>query len=245
MATTAAGGWAGGAGGPGRSPAPARPAARRAAGRRDTGRRRGGGLEGPSPDRLIAAYARGAFPAADPASGALVWRSPDPRAVLPLDGLRVASKLAKLVRCGRFEIRSDTAFEAVVRACAELGRGREEAWLDERLVRAHTRLHRLGLAHSVEAWRDGALVGGLYGAALGAAFFGESMFHRAAAGGSGASKVCLVALVERLRAGGFELLDVQYLTPHLERFGCVEIPRAEYLERLGRALRRPARWAAG
>ncbi len=193
--------------------------------------------EGPSPDELIAAYASGVIPAADPGR-----ETPDPCAILPLDGLRVSRKLAKLVRSGRFEIRTDTAFGAVLRGCAEPGPGRQEVWLDAPLIRAYTRLHERGLAHSIEAWRDGALVGGLYGVGLGAAFFGESMFHRPEAGGSGASQVCLVALVERLRAGGFELLDVQYLTPHLARFGCIEIPRAEYLGRLARALRRRASW---
>lgn len=228
----------------GAGPRGPRPRARRAREASTAANRRRSSLPGPSPDRLIAAYAAGAFPMADPASGEIVWQTPDPRAVLPLDGLRVPSGLAKLVRSGRFEIRADTAFEAVVRFCAELGPRREEAWLDERLIRAQVRLHRLGLAHSLEAWRDGVLVGGLYGVAIGAAFFGESMFHRAAAGGSDASKVCLVALVERLRAGGFELLDLQYLTPHLERFGGVEIPGTEYQERLESALRRQASWAA-
>lgn len=196
----------------------------------------------PTPEALLAGYRSGAFALPNRETGEVEWLSPDPRAILPLDGLRVPHSLAGVARSGRFEIRSDTAFEAVVRACAEPRPGREELWLDEPTVRAHNRLHELGMAHSVEAWRGGALVGGLFGVQLGAAFFGESMFHRAELGGRDASKVCLIRLVEWLCAGGFELLEVQYLTPHLARLGCVEIPRADYLQRLERALGRRASW---
>jgi len=195
-----------------------------------------------TPEALIAAYRRGEFAMADGETGELEWRDPDPRAILPLDGIRVARRLARVERAGRFAIRVDTDFAAVLRACAKPRPGSEEVWIDTRLARAFTRLHELGVAHSVEAWRDGALVGGLFGVRLGAAFFGESMFHRAELGGRDASKVCLVRLVEGLVAGGFELLDVQYLTPHLASLGCVEIPRRDYLERLGRALRAAADW---
>jgi leucyl/phenylalanyl-tRNA--protein transferase len=201
-------------------------------------------LQDPTPDLLISAYTRGVFPMADARTGELVWLSPDPRAILPLDELRVSRSLARVVRSGRFEIRTDTAFELVMRACAESRPDRDETWIDDRLIRAYTALHALGLAHSVEAWREGELVGGLYGVQVGAAFCGESMFHRPELGGTDASKVCLVRLVEWLRAGSFQLLDVQFMTPHLARLGCVEISREAYLERLGRALRRWGDWPA-
>jgi leucyl/phenylalanyl-tRNA--protein transferase len=129
-----------------------------------------------------------------------------------------------------------------MRACAESRKGRESTWIDERLVQAYTELHALGLAHSVEAWRDGELVGGLYGVHVGAAFCGESMFSRPERGGTDASKVCLVRLVDWLVEGGFQLLDVQFQSPHLERLGCIEIPRDAYLERLARALQRWGTW---
>jgi leucyl/phenylalanyl-tRNA--protein transferase len=201
-------------------------------------------LQDPTPDLLISAYTRGVFPMADARTGELVWLSPDPRAILPLDQLRVSRSLARVVRSGRFEIRTDTAFELVMRACAESRPDRDETWIDDRLIRAYTALHALGLAHSVEAWREGELVGGLYGVQVGAAFCGESMFHRPELGGTDASNVCLVRLVEWLRAGSFQLLDVQFMTPHLARLGCVEISREAYLERLGRALRRWGDWPA-
>jgi leucyl/phenylalanyl-tRNA--protein transferase len=131
-------------------------------------------LQDPTPDLLISAYTRGVFPMADARTGELVWLSPDPRAILPLDELRVSRSLARVVRSGRFEIRTDTAFELVMRACAESRPDRDETWIDDRLIRAYTALHALGLAHSVEAWREGELVGGLYGVQVGAAFCGES-----------------------------------------------------------------------
>jgi leucyl/phenylalanyl-tRNA--protein transferase len=194
-----------------------------------------------SPDLLLHAYAIGAFPMADPdAGGQIGWYAPDPRGVIPLDGFRVPRSLRRVVRQGRFEVRTDTAFEAVVRACAAPARGRETTWISSDIVAAYTALHARGAAHSVECWRGGALVGGLYGVALGGAFFGESMFHRE----TDASKVALVHLVDRLRAGGFALLDTQWTTDHLARFGAVEIPREVYERRLARALRLPARWRA-
>ena len=181
----------------------------------------------------------------DPQSGRVEWYSPDPRAVIPLDRFHVPKSLARALRKNPFALASDSAFEAVMRCCAEARSDRRETWIDERLIEAYVELFRLGLAHSVEAWRDGELVGGLYGVALGGAFFGESMFSRPERGGTDASKICLVELVARLRAGRFSLLDTQFRTPHLERFGCVELPRAEYLERLELALARRARWPAG
>jgi leucyl/phenylalanyl-tRNA--protein transferase len=202
-------------------------------------------LQKPTAELLIRAYTRGIFPMVDSRTGEIVWLSPDPRAILPLGGLRVSQSLARTLRRGVFEIRSDTCFERVMRACAESRPGRRGTWIDERLVAAYTELHQLGLAHSVEAWRDGQLVGGLYGVHVGAVFCGESMFSRPELGGTDASKVCLVRLVEWLVSGGFQLLDVQFQSPHLERLGCVEIAREEYLDRLARALQRFGTWPGG
>lgn len=176
--------------------------------------------------------------------GAIHWYSPDPRGVLPLDGLRVSKSLRRRIAQQPFELRADTRFEGVMRACARARPGREETWIDERLIDAYVGLHRQGCAHSVEAWRGGDLVGGLYGVSLGGAFFGESMFSLPEAGGTDASKICLVELVETLRAGGFRLLDTQFWTPHLGRLGVVEISREVYLRRLGDALEHPGRWPA-
>ena len=188
-----------------------------------------------SPDLLIAAYSEGVFPMALD-DGEIGWFSPDPRGVLPLDTFHVPSRLARVIRQGTFEVRIDTAFEAVMRACAK--RPDDGTWISEAIVAAYVRLFELGLAHSVETWRAGELVGGLYGVHLGRAFFGESMFHRE----TDASKVALAALVGRLNARGFTLLDTQWRTPHLEQFGAVEIPRDEYLRRLGVALAGRARF---
>lgn len=199
-------------------------------------------LERPNAELLLRAYARGIFPMVDPRTGALDYYSPDPRAVIPLDAFHVPKSLARVAKSGVFEIRTDAAFEQVIRACAESRPGRPETWLDERLIRPYLELHEHGFAHSVEAWREGRLVGGLYGVHLGAAFFGESMFSRPEEGGRDSSKVCLVTLIEWLRAGGFHLLDTQFRTQHLDRFGCVEIPREEYLDRLEEALARHGRW---
>jgi len=164
--------------------------------------------------------------------GSIGWFSPDPRGVIPLDHFHLPSRLARVLRQGRFEIAVDSAFEDVMRACAD---DRDEGtWISDEILECYTALHRLGLAHSVEVRRGDDLVGGLYGVHLGGAFFGESMFHRV----TDASKVALAMLVDRLVRHGFELLDVQWLTPHLERFGAVAIPRREYLARLARALKR-------
>ncbi|MDP7030281.1 MAG: leucyl/phenylalanyl-tRNA--protein transferase [Phycisphaerales bacterium] len=188
------------------------------------------------PELLIDAYLQGCFPMADPQSGDLEWYRPDPRAIIELDGLRVSRSLARTCRSGLLDIRRDTAFEDVVAACAAARPGREDTWIDARIARACAALHEAGLAHSLEAWKDGRLVGGLYGVRLGGAFFGESMFSDPAAGGRDASKVCLVHLVEHLRAIGAALLDIQFLTPHLERLGGVEIPAAVYQRRLKAAV---------
>jgi leucyl/phenylalanyl-tRNA--protein transferase len=196
--------------------------------------------ERPDATLLAWAYRQGIFPMAEPESGGIDWYSPDPRAVIPLEAFHVPRSLARVVRQGRFQIRSDTAFEVVMRRCA--GGRAEGSWIDERLVRAYVDLHRRGGAHSVEAWRDDELVGGLYGVHLGGAFFGESMFCRPDIGGRDASKVCLVHLVQRLRDRGFSLLDTQFWNPHMAQFNCVEIPRREYLRRLGAALRQRCAW---
>lgn len=161
-------------------------------------------------------------------TGAIEWFSPDPRGILPLDGFHIPHDLERVVRKGMFEIRFDTAFARVIDRCAE----RPETWINREISESYIHLHELGHAHSVEAWQEGRLAGGLYGVAIGGAFFGESMFHNV----RDASKAALCALVERLRAQRFALLDTQWLTPHLERFGGVEIPRQEYLFRLARAV---------
>ena len=185
------------------------------------------------PELLIAAYSSGWFPmAVEP--GEIRWYSPDPRGVIPLGAFHLPARLARVIRRGVFDIAVDRAFESVIRACAESDRKDDDpgTWIDDEILESYVELHRLGLAHSVETWRDGRLVGGLYGVALGGAFFGESMFHVE----TNASKAALAALVERLRARGFLLLDIQWVTPHLEQFGAIEVPRAHYLEQLAEAL---------
>jgi leucyl/phenylalanyl-tRNA--protein transferase len=187
-------------------------------------------------DELLLAYANGWFPMADD-DRRVRWYSPDPRGILPLDRFHVPRRLARTIRQRRFEIRVDTAFREVIEACA---RDREDGtWISREIVETYVALHERGFAHSVEAWQDGRLAGGLYGVALLGAFFGESMFHRV----RDASKVALVALIERLRERGYRLLDVQWLTDHLEQFGAIEIPRAEYLRRLSDALQVECRFA--
>ncbi len=186
-----------------------------------------------TPELLLAAYAQGVFPM--DVEGEIRWFLPDPRAILPLESFHASRNLRQLCRSGRFEVRTDTAFDAVIRACGDRPEG---TWISEEIVAAYTALHRIGVAHSVEAFDGGALAGGLYGVAMGGAFFGESMFHRR----RDASKVALVSLVERLRARGFALLDVQFITPHLKRFGAVEISCEAYLKRLASVVRRDCCW---
>jgi leucyl/phenylalanyl-tRNA---protein transferase len=172
--------------------------------------------------------------------GVVRWYSPDPRGIIPLERFHVPARLRRVVRSGRFEIAIDRAFAEVIRACAAAEREPDDpgTWISEEIEESYLALHREGAAHSVEAWQHGRLVGGLYGVALGGAFFGESMFHRA----TDASKVALVALVERLRVRGFTLLDTQWVTGHLEQFGAIEVRRADYLRLLEASLRRPARF---
>ena len=167
--------------------------------------------------------------------GEIRWYSPDPRGVLPLNEVHIPRRLARVARQGRFRIAIDTAFGDVIRACAAEDRDPEDAgtWIDDQIIESYTALHDQGVAHSVEAWNGDRLVGGLYGVALRGTFFGESMFHRE----TDDSKVALVALVERLRARGYTLLDTQWVTPHLEQFGAIEIPRDDYLKLLKDSLR--------
>jgi leucyl/phenylalanyl-tRNA--protein transferase len=186
-----------------------------------------------APDRLLFAYSRGIFPM--DVEGTIYWFNPDPRAILPLEAFHVPRRLARIVSQGLFEVRMDSAFVEVMRGCARPAPGREDTWISEEIVAAYTRLHELGFAHSVEVWQGGELAGGLYGVAINSFFAGESMFSRV----TDASKVALVHLVERMQQRGFLLLDVQFMTEHLRRFGAVEISRRQYRQRLARALARP------
>ena len=182
------------------------------------------------PDFLLMAYGRGYFPMADPKSREIHWYSPDPRAIFDLKAFHIPRSLSLTVKKRPFEIKIDNAFESVMRQCGE----REETWISEELVQSYVTLHRLGFAHSVECWRENGLVGGLYGVSIAGAFFGESMFSVE----KDTSKVALVHLVDRLRERAFELLDTQFLTTHLARFGAKEIPRKEYLTKLEKALKK-------
>jgi leucyl/phenylalanyl-tRNA---protein transferase len=186
-----------------------------------------------TPDILVRAYAAGVFPMAESADDPeLFWVDPRRRGILPLDAFHVPRRLRRVVRRRIFEIRCDSAFEDVIRACAEAVDKRPNTWINDEIVRLYTALFARGAAHTVECWRNGKVVGGLYGVSLGAVFFGESMFSRE----TDASKVALVHLVARLRFGGFRLLDTQFLTPHLARFGGIEISRARYHRLLAEAL---------
>ena len=182
-----------------------------------------------TPEGVELAYRHGIFPMADEASDEVLWFRPDPRAIMSLEGFHVSRSLARTIRRARFEIRIDTDFEGVMRGCADR---REGSWISERFIEVYGALHAAGKAHSVEVWHEDRLAGGTYGVALGSAFMAESMFHRV----TDASKVALAALVERLRERRFALLDVQYVTPHLESLGAVEITRREYERRLEAAL---------
>ena len=177
-----------------------------------------------SPALLIEGYLQGVFPMGME-NGEIGWFSPDPRAIIPLDdSFHVPHGLKSVLRRGVFELRVNQSFEEVMRACA----ARDETWITKEIIESYCELQRRGFAHSVEAWRQGRLAGGLYGVAIGGAFFGESMFHRE----TDASKVALHGLVERLRDRGFMLLDTQWTTPHLRQFGAMEITRRQYLRRL-------------
>jgi leucyl/phenylalanyl-tRNA--protein transferase len=186
------------------------------------------------PDYLLSAYSQGWFPMAHD-DGELYWHDPDPRAILPLNEFHISRSLKRTIKKDVFQIRLNTAFVDVMAGCAAPALGREETWINEDIFEAYIHLHRLGYAHSVEAWHNDKLVGGLYGVALGGLFAGESMFSRE----RDASKVALVYLVAHLKKRGFLLLDIQYMTEHLRQFGAVEIPAETYKARLQMALRLP------
>ena len=187
-----------------------------------------------TPDILLQAYAAGIFPMAEGADDPeLFWVDPTRRGIIPLDGFHIPRRLKRVLRQARFTIRVDTAFTEVIRCCAEASETRPTTWINDEIIRLYSALAGLNAAHSVECWREDTLVGGLYGVSLGAAFFGESMFSCA----TDASKIALVHLVARLRLGGYQLLDTQWLTPHLQQFGGIEISRAHYHRLLADALR--------
>ena len=188
-----------------------------------------------SPQILLSAYCQGVFPMAQD-DGRIYWYDPDPRAIIPLDRFHIPRSLQRTIRRQQFNIRIDSAFTAVLQACAASAPGREETWISPDIIQAYTRLHRLGFAHSVEAWQGNELVGGLYGVAIGGFFAGESMFSRV----RDSSKVALAFLVAHLNERQFCLLDTQFMTEHLRRFGAIEIPAADYKMRLGRAMLTPA-----
>lgn len=194
-----------------------------------------------TPELVVRAYRAGLFPMAESrGSGRLYWLDPALRGVLPLDGFHLPRRLARTALSDRFAVTADRDFAGVIAGCAEPAPGRPDTWINPEIERLFSTLFAMGDAHSVEVSQDGRLVGGLYGVALGGAFFGESMFSRA----RDASKVALVHLVARLRLGGFTLLDTQFLTAHLSQFGASEIPKDEYRRRLAAALDVPARWIA-
>lgn len=189
------------------------------------------------PELLLRAYATGVFPMAESADDPEVfWVRPDLRGIIPLDSFHVPASLEKTIRRGVFDVKANTAFEKVMMGCAAARESRPSTWINKTIFEAYTSLHRAGHCHSVEAWYDGELAGGLYGVSLGSAFFGESMFSNR----TDASKVCLVWLVRHLRQRGFTLLDTQFTTEHLRRFGAVDVPRKAYEKLLEGALRKTA-----
>jgi len=178
---------------------------------------------------LLRAYANGYFPMAEPQTGEIGWFHPDPRAILPLDGFHLSRSLKKVIDKKNFRVSFDTAFDSVMAGCAD----RDDTWISDEIFRVYGQLFNLGYGHSVEVWHEGELAGGLYGVALGGAFFAESKFHRV----TNASKVAVWALVERMKKSGMSLLEVQYLTPHLASLGAIEVTDREYKRRLRDALR--------
>lgn len=194
-----------------------------------------------TPELIVRAYSAGIFPMAEDASDDdLFWVSPELRGIIPLDGFHASKSLRKAMRKSKWAIRVDSDWDGVIEGCATVGQDRHSTWINQTIRSVYGELFRRGIAHTVEVWHDTQLVGGLYGLAIGGAFFGESMFHRR----TDASKMAMAHLVDRLNAGGFDLLDTQFLTDHLASLGGIEIPRAEYEDRLGRALRRKGDWAA-
>nr|WP_314259734.1 leucyl/phenylalanyl-tRNA--protein transferase [uncultured Devosia sp.] len=194
-----------------------------------------------TPELIIRAYRAGIFPMSEDAEDEdLFWVSPEMRGVIPLDGFRLSTSLRKAIRKSGFEVRVDTDFAGVIHGCATVGADRDSTWINRTIRQVYGELFRRGVAHTVEVWDGEDLVGGLYGLAIGGAFFGESMFHRR----TNASKIAMAHLVERLRAGGFVLLDTQFVTDHLASLGGIEIPRNQYEERLAEALQIEGDWSA-
>jgi len=186
-----------------------------------------------TPEILLRAYAAGLFPMAESADDPdIYWVQPQLRGVIPLEDFHISRSLAKAIRAKPFDIRFDTAFDDVIEACAQSTEGRPTTWINPLILLLYKELHRMGYTHSVEAWEGDTLVGGLYGVSLGSAFFGESMFSRR----TNASKICLVALVERLKANAFTLLDTQFTTEHLKTFGAIDVPRKQYEKLLAEAM---------
>ncbi len=192
-----------------------------------------------TPELLLCAYANGIFPMADDRDDPVIqWIDPHHRGIIPLDRYHISRSLKRVIRQQRFELRANTAFEAVIKSCAECRPDRPRTWLNDQLIELYCTLHDRHYAHSVECWSDDRLVGGVYGLSLGGAFFGESMFSRA----RDASKVALASLIERLKQGDYRLLDTQFVTDHLKRFGAIQIPRDAYIRRLREALLVEARF---
>lgn len=193
-------------------------------------------MKRPSPQLVISAYTQGAFPMAHPEEdGRIYWYAPDPRALLPIEDFHVPRRLGQTVRKEPFDICINRDFEGVIEGCAAPRKTQKKTWISSGLAEVYAELHRLGFVHTVEAWDDGELVGGLYGVAIGGLFAGESMFYRK----TDASKVCLVHLVRRLERRGYALLDIQFMNDHLAQFGAFEISREEYERRLEQALQLP------
>lgn len=194
-----------------------------------------------TPELIVRAYRAGIFPMAEDAEDDdIFWVSPEQRGIIPLDGFNASTSLRKAIRSNRFSVRTDTDFPAIIEGCATAGADRESTWINATIRSVYGELFRRGIAHTVEVWDGPLLVGGLYGLSIGGAFFGESMFHRA----TNASKIALAHLVARLNAGGYVLLDTQFVTPHLASLGGIEIPREIYEERLADALLVQGQWSA-
>lgn len=194
-----------------------------------------------TPELIIRAYRAGIFPMSEDAEDEnLFWVSPEMRGIIPLDGFHISTSLRKAIRKSGFTVKVDTDFDAIIQGCATVGADRDTTWINRTIRQVYGELFRRGVAHTVEVWDGPELVGGLYGLAIGGAFFGESMFHRR----TNASKIAMAHLVERLNAGGFVLLDTQFVTDHLTSLGGIEIPRAQYEERLAQALLIDGDWSA-
>lgn len=195
------------------------------------------------PEMLLSAYIQGIFPMAQSKnSKGVAWYQPDPRAILPLDQFHCPKTLQQIINQQKFTITRDEAFKDVIQECANAKRREKQTWINQDIIESYTRLHHIGFAHSVEAWLNDELVGGLYGVSIGGAYFGESMFHNADRGGTNASKVCLAHLVEHLNNQNFALLDVQINNPHMSKFGVIEISHERYMDLLHNAIALDVEW---